>query len=116
MDPPETAAPVAPLTVMVMTMPAALWPATVHQASVLASKGPTSTVWELLGASILVPSVPSTFRSWSMVPLLVTFRMSFWLGSTSMVAGSTLNSVRTTDTVLGGLGAGRSAGPTASGG
>ena len=47
-----------------------------------------------------MPVVPPTLRSWGIVPWFITSSSSFWPGWTSIEAGSTLNSVSLTSTVL----------------
>ena len=94
------AAGVVPATLMSSSIPAALWPATVHHACVDASNGPIVIVSVSPGFSIFVPSVPLRRRSCSTPPLLCTCRVTFSplgtvidLGLMEMSASSILASV-----------------------
>ena len=68
--PPLVAALDPPITVIVIFIPASLWPGTVHQASVSASKGPMTRSAFAPGSSMAEPVVPFTLKSCCMAPVL----------------------------------------------
>src|SRR5262245_24841655 len=98
-DVPPPAASV-PATLMASSIPASLWPATVHHAWVDSSNGPTVIVLLAPGCNMPVPSDPSSCRSCSSRPPLCTLSAIssplgtvMALGDIEMSASSTSASV-----------------------
>ena len=84
-------------------MPAALCPATVHQAWSPSLTAPMSTSWLSPGFSIFVPVVPFSLRSCSSEALVfLTMSMTGRPASTSSTDGFTKRSPSSTDTIWGG--------------
>ena len=78
-----------PRTLICSTMPASLWPATVHHASVDASTTPRLASTESPGSIIGVPVIPPSLRSWGIVPAFVTRTMTSVPAGTSIADGVT---------------------------
>jgi hypothetical protein len=89
-------APRRPRQCTAIFMPPSLWPGTVHHTSVSAVNGPICTSADAPLFSSSTPVSPSTLRSWSRVPSLVTWSVTSAPAGTSIIDGLTEMSARVT--------------------